>query len=241
MTLSKLPLEKLTNLWSIRFTWKWFYDTVQGIGAKLPQENRDLVVHYHCLRELQMPYTSPSDIPFDRLPMLTHLDLLSIQVLDNLGPVIRQVPQLESLSVFCCSREHGNLFGALSVLKHELPNLHSLCLLTRRKGFLRGYQVPIIVDFLQGRTRLRRFRSSFTFRTADQQTRFLGAIASLQNLETLNWDALNVNITKEYMQSFLRHVPPRMSALSLATAGAKDDDAFTDLVSATLSCDDPRY
>lgn len=239
--MSKLPLERLTNLSSIGFTWKWFYDTARGRRSKLPAEDRDLAVPYDCLRELQMPYTAPHDIPFDRLPMLTHLELLSIQILDDFGPIIRPVTQLQSLSVFCSRREHDNLFEALSFLKSELPNLHSLCLLTRRQGTLESSHVQIIADFLQGRTRLHRFRSTLTFCPADQ-ARFLGALASLRNLEALHWDVYMEDITKDFMQVFLRHIPSRMSALSLATAGTtfKGGDAFADLVGTSPSCHDSR-
>ena len=229
--MSKLPLEKMTTLQSIGFTWKWFYDTARGKRSKLSEEDRDLAVHYETLRELQMPYTSPRNIPFGRLPMLTHLELLSVQVLDDLGPTIRQVAQLESLSLFCTRGEHGRLFEALSLLKSELPNLHSLCLLSRRQGVLEGSHVQIIVDFLQGRTRLRRFRSTFTFRTEDRP-RFLEAIASLRNLEALHWDVFTQDITRDFMRVFLQHIPSRMTALSLATAGtSKGGGALTNLVS----------
>lgn len=233
--MSKLPLERLTTLQSIGFTWKWFYDTARGKRSKLSEENRDLAVHYESLRELQMPYTSPASIPFDKLPMLTHLELLSIQVLDGLGPALRQAIQLESLSVFCTRREHDNLFEALALLKSELPNLHSLCLLTRKQGVLECDHVQIIIDFLQGRTRLRRFRSTFTLH-ADDRLRYLQAIASLRNLETLHWDVFTQDITQDFMQEFVRHIPSRMSALSLATSGTfKGGDTFADLVSIDFS------
>ncbi|TFY63500.1 hypothetical protein EVJ58_g3210 [Rhodofomes roseus] len=237
-TLPKLPLEKLQTLWSISYTWKWFYDTTRGQRSRLPDEHRDLKVHCERLRELQMPYTSPSHIPFDQLPMLTHLELLSIQTLDKLGPLLRKVPRLESLSIFCTKRQHDVLFDALGFLKSNLLNLHSLCLLSRQEGALESEHAQILADFLQGRKCLRRFRSTFKFREGTHLS-FLGAIASLRSLDTLHWDVLAEDLDQDFVRMLLQHLPPDMLALSIATyGGLKSVDALVDL---WAHCPDLRF
>ncbi|KAH9925743.1 uncharacterized protein B0H18DRAFT_1119249 [Fomitopsis serialis] len=218
-TLSELPLTKLERLRSIGFTWKWFYDTTRGQRSRLAPESRDLEIRYGDLKELQMPYTSPANIPLTRLPLLTHLELLSIQSLEDFGPIIRRVPQLESLSVFCTRRQYDKLFEALAFLKSDLPNLHSLCLLSRREGALDPAHVQILVDFLKDRKCLRRFRSTFKFANGTH-SHFVWAISFLVNLEAVHWDLLSGNITQMFIQIFVQHIPSSMLALSLATAGS---------------------
>ncbi|KZT64752.1 hypothetical protein DAEQUDRAFT_814802 [Daedalea quercina L-15889] len=229
LTLSRLPLYKLETLWSIGYTWKWFYDTTRGRRSRLHEQDRDLTICCESLRELQMPYTSPWNIPLDRLPMLTHLDLLSIQDLDGFGPAIRRITQLESLSVFCSRRQHDKLFEALAYLKSDLPNLHSLCLLSRRERALESEHAQILTNILKGRTRMRRFRSTFRLHEAGHM-RFLGAISSLRNLEALHWDVFMEDITRDFMHVYLQHLPSGILALSIATSGLfRDADAFADL------------
>ncbi|KZT63443.1 hypothetical protein DAEQUDRAFT_131735 [Daedalea quercina L-15889] len=202
-SLEALPFEELDYLYTLCISTTW-PDEDLIMDHSLTSRRCTLV--QKNLHTLEFPFSSPVDVPIDRLPNLAHLGLVVLRTLDGLGPVLRQLPQLRSLSIFSPSLQEDVMFRALSFLSRDLPKLNSLALQCYDGSILPLHHAEMLADFLRHRRALRRLYCNFEV-PPESMGLYLKSIA----------------FTEDFVSDMLSHLPIGLAAMKLTSKGTLTD------------------
>ncbi|KAH9923043.1 uncharacterized protein B0H18DRAFT_478372 [Fomitopsis serialis] len=179
------------------------------------------------LHTLQLPFHSAADVPLRYLPRLTDLGLLIMKTPDELASVLRQLPQLRSLSFYSLASQEAELFAALSTLKSDLPNLTSFAIHTGDVGILEMPYTEMFDSFLRDRRELRRLYCSLEV-PPESLGLYLDTIRTLKNLELFFLLLTSQPYTAEFFENLLSHLPARLVGMGLTSSGLLSDASVFD-------------
>lgn len=220
------------------------FRSLHSISVTSADYTHELIEHTlsakHCtapmpyLHTVQLPYTTPSDVPLSLLPNLTHLELVSMHSYLGLGALLRQVPQLRSLALFSPVHDQEQIFVELAAAKADVPRLAALA--------LQGPGAPVTIAspaqlaqlcvFLHGRPALRRLYFTFEIATEDLAV-YLKTVATLKNMEIFDLRMQDQCYDRAFLAALAQYLPATLSAMKLTSSGLlSDKDAFVDFVSA---------
>lgn len=174
------------------------------------------------LRSVEFPYHSPFDVPLNRLPNLAHLGLVVMRSLEGLDFVLRQIPQLRSLSVFSPSMQENAMFEALAALKPDLPCLESLALQCYDGSTLPLHHAGMLAHFLRDRRAMRRLYCNFEV-PPESMPAYMSSVATLKNLEIFDLRMTQQAFTDAFVSEMLAGLPRGLAAMKLTSKGSLDD------------------
>ena len=224
----KLPFEELDYLHSISISTTWPDEDIMMDHSLTARRCTAIQPH---LRSVEFPYHSPFDVPLERLPNLAHLGLVVMRSLEGLDHVLRQIPQLKSLSVFSPSLQESMMFEALSCLKSDLRCLESLALQCYDGSTLPLHHAEMLSEFLRDRRAMRRLYCNFEV-PPESMPAYMSSVASLKNLEIFDLRMTQQAFTHEFISEMLASLPRGLAAMKLTSKGhLTDASVFSHFVS----------
>lgn len=218
-SLDGLPFEQLDHLYSIGISTTW---PDEDIVMEHSLTARKCTAVQPNLRSVEFPYHSPFDVPLNRLPSLAHLGLVVMRSLEGLDTVLRQVPQLRSLSVFSPSLQENAMFEALSSLKPHLPCLESLALQCYDGSTLPLHHAGMLGDFLRDRRAMRRLYCNFEV-PPESMPAYMSSVGTLKNLQIFDLRMTQQAFTHEFVSDMLSSLPRGLAAMKLTSKGGLGD------------------
>lgn len=218
-SLDGLPFEKLDYLYSIGISTTWPDEDIMMIHSLTAKRCTTVQPN---LRSVEFPFHSPFDVPLNRLPNLAHLGLVVMRSLEGLDTVLRQIPQLRSLSVFSPSMQENAMFEALSSLKPKLPCLESLALQCYDGSTLPLHHAGMLADFLRDRRAMRRLYCNFEV-PPESIPAYMSSVGTLKNLEIFDLRMTQQAFTDAFVSEMLANLPRGLAAMKLTSKGSLED------------------
>ncbi|KAH9923045.1 uncharacterized protein B0H18DRAFT_1105400 [Fomitopsis serialis] len=174
---------------------------------------------------IRLSYHVLTDIPLAYLPSLRHLDITLTQSCSGLDTLLRQVPQLQSLSF--CDRTYQPQDELFRDLASAIARLSCLTTLGLKGTSYNDWgssanihlRFALLCEALRHCPQLRRFYCDFQI-TAERLPAFLDVTATLKDLDVFHLELDEQTLDAPLLRDLQRCLPAGLSVLSVSTLGA---------------------